>query len=91
MDIGGWLRSLGLVEYEAAFRENKVDAVGLAKLTAGDLKDLGGAAVGDRRKLLEVIREFEVGRLAGVDSLVSIFDKRLVDFVGKQWMLLTRP
>ena len=26
MDIGGWLRSLGLEEYKAAFRENKVDA-----------------------------------------------------------------
>jgi SAM domain (Sterile alpha motif) len=25
MDIGGWLRSLGLERYEAAFRENEVD------------------------------------------------------------------
>jgi class 3 adenylate cyclase len=55
MDIGGWLRSLGLEEYEAAFRENKVDAAVLPKLTAEDLKDLGVAAVGDRRKLLEAI------------------------------------
>jgi class 3 adenylate cyclase len=55
MDLGGWLRSLGLEEYEAAFRENKVDAAVLPKLTAEDLKDLGIAAVGDRRKLLEAI------------------------------------
>ena len=55
MDIGGWLRSLGLDEYEKAFRENKVDAAVLPKLTADDLKDLGVAAVGDRRKLLEAI------------------------------------
>jgi hypothetical protein len=55
MDVGGWLRSLGLEEYEAAFRENKVDAAVLPKLTAEDLKDLGIAAVGDRRKLLEAI------------------------------------
>jgi class 3 adenylate cyclase len=55
MDLGGWLRSLGLEEYEAAFRENKVDAVILPKLTAEDLKDLGVAAVGHRRKLLEAI------------------------------------
>ena len=41
MDIGGWLRSLGLEEYETAFRENKVDAAVLPKLTAEDLKDLG--------------------------------------------------
>ena len=25
MDIGGWLRSLGLERYEAAFRENEID------------------------------------------------------------------
>ena len=55
MDIGGWLRSLGLEEHEAAFGENKVDAAVLPKLTAEDLKDLGIAAVGDRRKLLEAI------------------------------------
>jgi len=41
MDIGGWLRSLGLEQYEAVFRENKVDAAVLPKLTAEDLKDLG--------------------------------------------------
>ena len=50
MDVGGWLRSLGLGEYEKAFRENKVDAAVLPKLTAEDLRDLGVAAVGDRRK-----------------------------------------
>ena len=57
MDIGGWLRSLVLEECERAFRENKVDAAVLPKLTAEDLKDLGVAAVGDRRKLLEAIAE----------------------------------
>jgi SAM (Sterile alpha motif) domain-containing protein len=25
MDVGGWLRSLGLGQYEAAFRENEID------------------------------------------------------------------
>jgi SAM domain (Sterile alpha motif) len=25
MDLGGWLRSLGLECYEAAFRENEID------------------------------------------------------------------
>jgi len=53
MDVGGWLRSLGLDEYEAAFRENKIDAAVLPKLTVEDLRDLGVAAVGDRRMLLE--------------------------------------
>ena len=43
MDVGGWLRSLGLEEYEKAFRENKVDAAVLPKLTAEDLRDLATA------------------------------------------------
>ena len=34
MDIGGWLRSLDLGEYEAIFRENKIDETVLPKLTA---------------------------------------------------------
>jgi SAM domain (Sterile alpha motif) len=41
MDIGGWLRSLGLERYEAAFRENEIDEAVLPNLTAEDLKDLG--------------------------------------------------
>ena len=60
MDIGGWLRNLGLEEYETAFRENKVDAAILPKLTAEDLRDLGVAAVGDRRKLLEAIADLQL-------------------------------
>ena len=41
MDIGGWLRSLGLEKYEAAFRENEIDETVLPSLTAEDLKDFG--------------------------------------------------
>ena len=26
MDIGGWLRSLGLGQYEAAFADNEIDS-----------------------------------------------------------------
>jgi class 3 adenylate cyclase len=55
MDIGGWLRSLGLEQYEATFRENGVDETVLPKLTAEDVKDLGVTAVGQRRKLLDAI------------------------------------
>src|SRR5262244_1308103 len=55
MDIGGWLRGLGLERYEAAFRENEIDETILPKLTAEDLKDLGVSAVGHRRKLLDAI------------------------------------
>ena len=55
MDVGGWLRSLGLERYEAAFRENEIDDTVLPNLTAEDLKDLGVGIVGHRRKLLDAI------------------------------------
>jgi class 3 adenylate cyclase len=55
MDIGTWLQGLGLEEYAPAFRDNRIDAAILPKLTGDDLKDIGVAAVGDRRKLLEAI------------------------------------
>ena len=55
MDLGGWLRSLGLERYEAAFRENEIDETVLPNLTAEDLKELGVAALGHRRKLLDAI------------------------------------
>ena len=41
MDIGGWLRGLGLERYEQAFRENRIEADLLPSLTVEDLKDLG--------------------------------------------------
>jgi class 3 adenylate cyclase/predicted ATPase len=55
MDIGGWLRRLGLEQYEQAFRENAIDEEVLPGLTADDLKDLGVALVGHRRRLLDAI------------------------------------
>ena len=55
MDIGGWLRSLGLERYEAAFRENAINEKVLPNLTADDLKDMGVGIVGHRRMLLDAI------------------------------------
>ena len=55
MDVVVWLRSLGLGKYEAAFRENEIDETVLPSLTAEDLKELGVAALGHRRKLLDAI------------------------------------
>jgi hypothetical protein len=45
MDIGGWLRSLGLENYEQAFRENEINEWVLPSLTAEDLKELGVGAL----------------------------------------------
>jgi class 3 adenylate cyclase/tetratricopeptide (TPR) repeat protein len=55
MDVGDWLRSLGLGQFEAAFRDNEIDGEVLLKLTSDDLKELGVASVGQRRKLLSAI------------------------------------
>jgi class 3 adenylate cyclase len=55
MDIGGWLRSLGLEQYEATFRENAINEKVLPNLTAEDLKDMGVGIVGHRRMLLDAI------------------------------------
>ena len=59
MDIAEWLRTLGLEQYNPAFRENKVTADLLPSLTAEDLKDLGVVLVGDRRRLLSAMAELQ--------------------------------
>src|SRR5229473_7908051 len=55
MDVGGWLRRLGLEQYEATFRENAISERVLPNLTAEDLKDMGVGKVGHRRMLLDAI------------------------------------
>ena len=55
MDVVVWLRSLGLGKYEVLFRENDIDETVLPNLTAEDLKELGVASLGHRRKLLVAI------------------------------------
>ena len=54
MDIGGWLRSLGLAQYEARFREHEVDAEVLPELTEADLQSLG-IPLGHRKRLMRAI------------------------------------
>lgn len=55
MDVGVWLRDLGLAQYEQEFRANDIDAEVLADLTAEDLIALGITSVGHRRRLLAAI------------------------------------
>jgi class 3 adenylate cyclase len=55
VDIAAWLQSLGMRQYEEAFRDNAIDAAVLLELTAEDLKDLGVNLVGHRRRLLAAI------------------------------------
>src|SRR5208337_5190125 len=70
MDIGDWLRSLGLEEYEAAFRDNKINERVLPNLTQEDLKEIGVGPVGHRRILLEAIASLRAdagGKAPSVD------------------------
>jgi class 3 adenylate cyclase/predicted ATPase len=54
MDVGDWLRSLGLGQYETLFRENDIDAEVLSDLTDGDLEKFG-VSFGHRKRLLKAI------------------------------------
>ena len=74
MDIVVWLRSLGLGKCEAAFRDNEIDETVLPDLTAEDLKELGVAALGHRRKLLAAIaslRDDASGKAPSVDTATT--------------------
>src|SRR6516164_7965038 len=55
MDIADWLRGLGLYQYEPAFRDNDINGEVLRRLTAEDLRELGVASIGHRRRLLDAI------------------------------------
>ena len=55
MDVAAWLQGLGLGRYAPAFRDNDVDAEVLLRLTAEDLRELGVASIGHRRRLLDAI------------------------------------
>ncbi len=54
MDLGEWLRGLGLGQYEPAFHENGVDDQVLPDLTEADLEKLG-VLLGHRKRLLKAI------------------------------------
>ena len=64
MDIGEWLRGLGLQSYEQAFRDNGIDLEVLPHLTVDDLKEIGVQAVGHRRKILDAIGLLPMDRTA---------------------------
>src|ERR1700752_519949 len=74
MEVGGWLRSLGLGKYEAAFRENDIDETVLPGLTHETLKELGVASVGHRMKLLDAIaalRNAARGNAPSIDAATT--------------------
>ena len=67
MELGGWLRNLGLGQYESAFIENAIDTDVLPELTEGDLEKLG-IPLGHRRKMLRAIAELDRATLAPAET-----------------------
>ena len=55
LDIDSFLQAIGLAQYAEIFRANDIDSEVLGRLTNDDLKDIGVASLGHRKKLLRVI------------------------------------
>jgi len=55
LDIDSWLDRIGLGQYAGVFRSNEIDASLVRGLTGDELKEMGIAALGHRKKLLDAI------------------------------------
>jgi hypothetical protein len=53
--LDGWLHGIGLGQYAEIFRADDIDGELFGRLTNDDLKDIGVASFGHRKKLLETI------------------------------------
>ena len=54
-DVGNWLVEYGLGDHAEVFAENKIGFADLADLSEADLKELGLAAMGERKSFLRAI------------------------------------
>jgi hypothetical protein len=59
MSVADWLKGLDLGQYAQAFADNDIDLALAATLTDADLKEIGVASLGHRRKLLARYHEIE--------------------------------
>lgn len=66
--VRGWLQSLGLGTYVQLFETHEVDTEVLPLLTLDDLKEMGIAAVGTRRKMFYAIQQLSKGLIGRADS-----------------------
>jgi hypothetical protein len=71
MDMGVWLRGLGLEQCAPAFHDNVVDGEVLGELTAGGFKDLGVTLASHVRTLLAAITSLRAGTPAVAGSAAS--------------------
>jgi hypothetical protein len=91
MDVQKWLSSQGLQQYAAAFAAERIDEVALRSLTDDDLKLLGVAALGDRKRLLAAIAALpqatashdEAALLGMVDRWPSVLARPLKEYLDE--------
>jgi class 3 adenylate cyclase len=74
VDVRAWLKDHGLGQYAEAFASNDVDAEVLRALTADDLKELGVASLGHRKKLLAAVAALDA---AGKGEPAPSFEARM--------------
>lgn len=65
MDVRGWLENLGLGQYAEAFVANHIDGPLLRDLSGDDLRELGVASLGHRKRLLDAIAKLRDDAPAG--------------------------
>jgi class 3 adenylate cyclase len=70
MDLGGWLRSLGLEKYEAILRDNEIDDAVLHNLTEDHLRELG-FPLGARLKLLNAIAALDANPPSSATAAIA--------------------
>jgi class 3 adenylate cyclase/tetratricopeptide (TPR) repeat protein len=81
MDVAAWLQSLGLSQYEAAFREAEIDDETLPDLTDADLASLG-IPLGHRKRLLKAIPRREMASDAALSAQRRQLTVMFCDLVG---------
>src|SRR3984893_13662289 len=82
MDLGDWLRSLGLEQYETVFRENAIDETILHDLTENHLREIG-VPLGARLKLLKAIAALSA-RTSATDPSADVAPTRPIDAVERR-------
>jgi class 3 adenylate cyclase/ABC-type transport system involved in cytochrome c biogenesis ATPase subunit/tetratricopeptide (TPR) repeat protein len=92
MDVAVWLRELGLERYVEAFEANDIDVAVLRSLNADELKELGVASLGHRKRLLEAIAalggEPSEAAVAAPESTPAVPDKVRPDAERRQLTVL---
>jgi hypothetical protein len=79
--IGGWLRGLGLGQYEATFRESEIDAEVLPDLTESDadvfIEFLKRLLIGETRKVFLIVDRGPAHRAKKTKACVATLPGRL--------------